>query len=77
MMLSKKDIKILLCCLGLVCVGFLYDNACDYIMSVMDSRNEKIKEETEYKRMVMETIEKDIYYACGEDPYCRDVFEDC
>lgn len=77
MMLSKKDLKILLCCVGLVCVGFLYDNACDYIMSVMDSRNEKIKEETEYKRMVMETIEKDIYNACGSDPYCSDVFVDC
>ena len=76
-MLSKKDIKIVLFCLGLVCVGFVYDVACDYIMSVIDSRTEKIKEETEYKRMVMETIEEDIYNACGVDPYCRDVFIDC
>lgn len=66
-----------MCCIGLVCIGFVYDNACDYIMSVMDSRNDKIKEDTEYKRMVMGTIEKDIYNACGSDPYCRDVFEDC
>lgn len=77
MMLSKKDFKIVLFCIGLVCIGFIYDNACDYIMSVMDNRTEKIKEETEYKRMVMETIEKDIYNACGLDPYCRDAFIDC
>ena len=76
-MLSKKDFKILLCCLGLVCIGFVYDNACDYIMDVIGNKAEKIKEETEYKRMVMETIEKDIYNACGLDPYCRDVFIDC
>lgn len=76
-MLSKKDIKIVLCCIGLVCLGFIYDNACDYVMDLMDSKTEKIKEETEYKRMVMETIEKDIYNACCLDPYCRDVFIDC
>lgn len=74
MMISKKDIKIVLCCVGLVCVGFLYDNACDYVMDIMDSKTEKIKEETEYKRMVMETIEKDIYNACGLGPYCGDLF---
>lgn len=77
MMLSKKDIKIVLFCVCLVCIGFVYDNACDYVMSIMDSRTEKIKEETEYKRMVMETIEKDIYNACGSDQYCRDVFVEC
>ena len=60
MMISKKDLKIVLFCIGLVCIGFMYDVACDYIMSVMDNKTEKIKEETEYKRMVMETIEKDI-----------------
>lgn len=77
MMMSKKDIKIVLCCLGLVCIGFIYDNACDYVMDIIGNKTEKIKEETEYKRMVMETIEKDIYNACGSDPYCRDVFVDC
>ena len=71
-MLSKKDFKILLFCIGLVCIGFIYDNACDYIMSVMDSRTEKIKEETEYKRM--ETIEEDIYNARGLDPCCGGLF---
>lgn len=74
-MLDKKDIRIVLCCIGLVCLGFIYDNACDYIMDVMDSRTKEIKEDTEYKRMVMETIEKDIYNACGDDPYCGDLFE--
>lgn len=74
MMLSKKDLKIVLCCLGLVCIGFVYDNACDYVMDLMDSRTEKIKEETEHKRMVMETIEKDIYNACEIDPYCGDLY---
>ena len=73
-MFSKKDLKIVLCCIGLVCLGFIYDNACDHVMSLMDSRTEKIKEETEYKRMVMETIEKDIYHACGLDPYCSDLY---
>ena len=73
-MLDKKELKIVLCCIGLVLLGFIYDNACDYIMDVMDSRTEKIKEETEYKRMVMETIEKDIYHACGFDPYCGDLY---
>ena len=52
----------------------MYDVACDYVMSVMDNKTDKIKEETEYKRMVMETIEKDIYNACGLDPYCGDLF---
>ena len=33
--MTKKDIKIVLCCIGLVCIGFIYDNACDYIMSVI------------------------------------------
>ena len=76
-MLTKKEFKIILFCLGLVCIGFIYDNACDYIMSVMDARTEKIKAETEYKRMVMETIEEDIYKACVIDPYCGDLFVDC
>ena len=74
MMFTKKDFKILLCCLGLVCVGFVYDVACKNIMDIMDSRTDTIKAETEYKRMVMETIEKDIYKACGLDPYCGDLF---
>ena len=74
MMLSKKDIKILLVCAFLVLVGFVYDVACKNIMDIMDSRTDTIKAETEYKRMVMETIEKDIYKACGLDPYCGDLF---
>ena len=73
-MLSKKEFKIILFCIGLACIGFMYDVACDYIMGVIDSRTERIKEETEYKRMVMETIEEDIYNACGLDPYCGDLF---
>ena len=77
-MLSKKDLKILLFCLGLACIGFVYDNACDYVMSVIDSRTEKIKEEKtselEYQNHVMETIQEDIYNACGLDPYCGDLF---
>lgn len=74
-MFSKKDLKIVSFCIGLVCLGFIYDNACDYVMSVMDSRTDKIKEDTEYKRQVMETIEEDIYNACGLDPYCGGLFE--
>lgn len=74
MMLSKKDLKIVLCCIGLVCLGFVYDNACDYIMSVMDSRTDKIKSEIEYQNHVMNTIEEDIYNACGLDSYCGDLF---
>ena len=70
-MLDKKDLKIVLCCIGLVMLGFIYDNACDYIM---DSRTKEIESETEYKRMVMETIEEDIYNACGLDPYCGGLF---
>lgn len=73
-MLDKKDLKILIVCLSLVLLGFVYDNACDHVMSLMDSRTEKIKEDTEYKRMVMETIEKDIYNACWLDPYCGDLY---
>ena len=72
MMLSKKDLKILLCCLGLVCVGFVYDVACDYIMDMMEDREKT--SELEYSNHVMETIEKDIYNACGLDPYCGDLF---
>ena len=74
MMLSKKDIKILLFCIGLVCIGFVYDAACDYVMDIIGCRTDKIKEETEYKRMVMETIQEDIYNACGLDPYCGDLY---
>lgn len=33
--------------------------------------------ELEYSNHVMGTIKKDIYNACGADPYCRDVFVDC
>lgn len=74
-MLDKKDLKIVLCCIGLVCLGFIYDNACDYVLSVMESRTEKIESETKYQNHVMTTIEQDIYNACGIDPYCGDLFE--
>lgn len=77
MMLSKKDIKIVLCCIGLVCLGFLYDNACDYVMDVLNDRKEEKTSELEYYNYVMDSIEKDIYNACGLDPYCGDLFIDC
>ena len=73
-MLTKKDLKIVLFCIGLVCIGFIYDNACDYIMDVLNDRKEEKASEIEYKNHVMETIEKDIYNACGLDPYCGDLF---
>lgn len=76
-MLSKKDLKILLFCIGLVCLGFIYDNACDYVMDILNDRKEEKTSETKYKNHVMNTIEKDIYNACGLDPYCRDVFVEC
>ena len=34
---KKKDLKIVLFCIGLVCIGFMYDVACDYIMSVINT----------------------------------------
>lgn len=74
MMLSKKDIKILLCCIGLVVLGFVYDNACDYVMDVLNDRKEEKTSELEYSNHVMETIEEDIYNACGLDPYCGYLF---
>ena len=73
-MLAKKDFKIVLCCIGLVVLGFVYDNACDYVMNIIDNRTEEIESEIEYKNHVMNTIEKDIYHACGEDPYCSDLY---
>lgn len=76
-MLTKKDFKILITCIGLVCLGFIYDNACDYIMRVIDDNKQAIIDNTEYKKEVMNTIEKDIYNACGFDPYCGDLFIDC
>lgn len=30
-----------------------------------------------YQLQTMERINCQIDYACGSDPYCRDVFEDC
>ena len=73
-MLTKKEFKIVLFCIGLACIGFIYDNACDYIMDVLNDRKEEKASEIEYKNHVMETIEKDIYNACGLDPYCGDLF---
>lgn len=77
MMLSKKDIKIVLFCIGLVCIGFIYDNTCNYVMDVLNDRKEEKTSELEYSNHVMGTIEKDIYNACGVDTYCRDAFIDC
>lgn len=74
MMISKKDIKIVLCCIGLVCLGFIYDNACDYVMDVLNDRKEEQTSELEHSNYVMDNIEKDIYNACGLDPYCGDLF---
>ena len=73
-MLSKKDLKIVLFCIGLACIGFIYDNACDYVMDIMGNRKEEKTSELEYSNHVMETIEEDIYNACGLDPYCGDLF---
>lgn len=73
-MLTKKDIKIVLCCVGLVCLGFVYDNACDYVMDIIEDRGEEKTSEIEYRNNVMNTIEEDIYSACGDDPYCRDLY---
>lgn len=74
MMLSKKDIKIMIACIGLVCLGFVYDNACDYVMDIIEDRGEEKTSEIEYINNVMNTIEEDIYNACGLDPYCRDLY---
>ena len=74
MMLSKKDLKIVLCCIGLVVLGFVYDNACDYVMDIIDRQKEEQTSELEHSNHVMRTIEKDIYNACGLDPYCGDLF---
>ena len=74
MMLSKKDIKIVLFCIGLVCLGFIYDNACDYVMDIIDRQKEEKTSELEHSNHVMDSIEKDIYNACGFDPYCRDLY---
>ena len=73
-MLSRKDFKILLFCIFLVCIGFIYDNACDYVMDIINDKKEEKTSELEYSNHVMETIEKDIYNACGLDPYCGDLF---
>ena len=73
-MLSKKDLKILLFCVGLVCLGFIYDNACDYVMDIINDRKEEKASELEHSNHVMDSIEKDIYNACGFDPYCRDLY---
>ena len=73
-MLTKKDLKILLCCVGLACIGFIYDNACNYVMDALNERKEEKASEIEYSNHVMETIEKDIHNACGLDPYCGDLF---
>ena len=54
-MLSKKDFKILLFCLGLVCVGFVYDVACKNIMDIMEDR-EKTSELEHYNHDI-NTIE--------------------
>ena len=72
--MTKKDFKIILFCLGLVCIGFIYDNACNYVMDVLNDRKEEKTSELEYQNQVMETIEEDIYNACGLDPYCGDLF---
>lgn len=72
--MTKKDIKTVLFCVGLVCIGFIYDNACDYIMDVLNDRKEEQASELERSNHVMNTIKKDIYNACGSDPYCRDLF---
>jgi len=74
MMFSKKDLKILLFCVGLVCIGFIYDNACDYVMDIINDRKEEKASELEHSNHVMDSIEKDIYNACGFDPYCRDLY---
>jgi hypothetical protein len=73
-MFSKKDLKILLFCVGLVCIGFIYDNACDYVMDIINDRKEEKASELEHSNHVMDSIEKDIYNACGFDPYCRDLY---
>ena len=39
-MLSKKDLKIVLFCIGLVCIGFMYDVACDSIMDMIEDREQ-------------------------------------
>lgn len=64
----------MIACIGLVCVGFVYDVACDYIMDALNDREEEKTSEIEYKNHVMETIEEDIYNACGLDPYCGDLY---
>ena len=54
-MLSKKDLKIVLCCLGLVCVGFVYDVACDSIMDIIEDREQT--SELEHYNHDINTIE--------------------
>lgn len=76
-MLTKKDLKLIFFCIGLVCIGFIYDNACDYVMDILNDRKEEKTSELDNSNHVMNTIEKDIYNACGVDPYCRDDFIDC
>ena len=55
MMLSKKDIKIVLCCIGLVCIGFVYDVACDSIMDIIEDREQT--SELEHYNHDINTIE--------------------
>ena len=54
-MLSKKDLKILLFCIGLVCIGFVYDNACDSIMDIIEDREQT--SELEHYNHDINTIE--------------------
>ena len=54
-MLSKKEFKIILFCIGLVCIGFMYDVACDSIMDMIEDREKT--SELEHSNHTMETIE--------------------
>ena len=54
-MLTKKDLKILLFCIGLACIGFIYDVACDSIMDIIEDREQT--SELEHYNHDINTIE--------------------
>lgn len=48
-----------------------------FIVGVLSGKEDVKANPSYYKLQTMERINCQIDYACGHDPYCRDVFEDC
>lgn len=48
-----------------------------FLVGVFSGQEDVKANPSYYQLQTMERINCQIDYACGSDPYCRDVFEDC